>query len=420
MSIKGKLKQIDPGRKCLIFLEERIDDDGYRGMQISQHNRYNCKFIVTMLQEMYNLVGNNKMSIRTTDLSKRPSNTPEERIYAEYVANLCNKLDRCTQDSVRKNLFVDLHRMGFIYRFTKNGELVLPNERKAIKYVQLTHDGIKLIQAKSLFDRNFIYTKGIERLTHGLESNLIGVLQQLDNILYINEFMLFGSYLGCKLNGKLYTEDDVVELVKDFRRMSKFQKIQVENEVQLYCNPNNFNGAGKDKTDKRDFHNWKNEAEQIYMLLAQTVIYDVIDKEKLVIKIGEGALFENETKLRRSYSEKVKYFENHNIKKTPGYELHHVVSLFMANSGNEYSTLDVWQNMIYIDAFMHSKLHDTSDTYFEVDFNGDDIELRDIVAGKANSNLLFKKDKNILYDIANKSIIKTYNEGLLDSIDDYC
>ena len=160
MSIKGKLTSIDYGRKCLEFLEERIDDSGYRGMQVSQHNRYNCDFIVTMLQEMYNLVGDKKMTIRTTDLSKRPNNTPDERIYAEYVAKLCNKLGRCTQDSVRKNLFVDLNRMGFIYRYNKNGELVLPSERSTIKFVKLTRDAIRLIETKSLFDKNFIYTKG--------------------------------------------------------------------------------------------------------------------------------------------------------------------------------------------------------------------------------------------------------------------
>lgn len=419
MSIKGILTSIDPGRKCLKFLEERIDDIGYRGMQISQHNRYDCNFIITMLQEMYNLVGYEKMTIRTIDLSKRPSNTPEEKIYAEYVANLCSKLGRCTQDSVRKNLFVDLHRMGFIYRFNKDKELVLPKEIGRIKYVQLTHDGIKLIQAKSLFDKNFIYTKGIERMTNGLESNLIGVLQQLDNKLHIYEFMFFGSYLGCKLNGKQYTEDDIVELIKDFRSMSRYQKIQMENEVQIYCNPDNFEGDGKDKTDKRDFHNWKNESEQIYMLLGQTILYDVINNENLVIKVGDGALFENETKLKRSYSEKAKYFEAHNIKKTPGYELHHVVSLFMANDRNEYSTLDVWQNMIYIDAFMHSKLHDTSDTYFQIDFNNDDLELSDIVTSKKNPKLLFKKDKNILYNVKHQDNIYKYNKDLLNSIYDY-
>lgn len=420
MSIKGKLTKIDPSRKCLVFLENRIDDIAYRGMQLSEHNRYDREFIVIMLQEMYKLIGNNRMAIRTTDLSKRPYNTPEEKTYAEYVTKLCGKFDRCTQDSVRKNLFVDLHRMGFIDRFKKNGQLILPYERSVIKYVQLTNDGIKLAQSNNIFDRNFIYTKGIEKLTKGLGTDLIGVLQQLDNVLYVIEFMFFGSYLGCSLQGKQYTEDDIVELIREYRSMSKFQKKQVEEEVQLYCNPDNFIGKGKDKTDKRDFHNWKNEADQIYKILGQTVLYDVIDKKKLVIKIGDGSVFENESKLKRSYSEKKKYFKEHSIQKTAGYELHHVVSLFMANDRNQYSSLDVWQNMIYIDAFMHSKLHDTSDTYFEIDFKNDDLELSDIVPSKKNPKLTFKKDKNILYNISHQETIKKYNKSVLNSIhDDY-
>lgn len=418
MSIKGRLVSVDPGRKSLKFLEERIDDNGYRGMQISQHNRYDQGFILVMLEELYNLVGTSKMIIRTTDLSKRPNNTPEEQTYAQYVSTLCQRLGRCTQDSVRKNLFVDLNRMGFIYRYNKRGKLALPCERKTIKYIQLTKDAVNLVNAKNIFERNLVYTKGIERMTKGLESNLIGVLQQLDNYLNIYEFMFFGSYLGCKLNDKCYTEDDIVELIKDFRSMSKFQKLKIESEIRNYCDPRNFEKVGNNKTDKRDFHNWKNEAEQIYKILGQTVLYDVINGDKLVIKIGEGAIFENEVKLKRSYSEKNKYFEKHNITKTPGYELHHIVSLFTANNRNEYSTLDNWQNMIYIDAFTHSKLHNISDTYFEIEFNNASLELTDIVPGKNNPKIIFKKDKNILYDISNKEIMKKYNTGILESIYD--
>jgi len=70
MGIRENLAKIDPSKKCLRFLAERILDVNYRGIQLSQHNRYDVVFITTMLTEMYNLVGRNKMFIRTTDLSK--------------------------------------------------------------------------------------------------------------------------------------------------------------------------------------------------------------------------------------------------------------------------------------------------------------------------------------------------------------
>ena len=126
MSLFNQLTSIDPSKECLKFLAKRILSNNYRGVQLSQHNRYDVNIISTMLVEMYNIVGINKMRIRTTDLSKRPHNTPDEYIYANYVNVLMNKIGRCTQDSVRKNLFVDLHRMGLINRYDKNNQLIYP------------------------------------------------------------------------------------------------------------------------------------------------------------------------------------------------------------------------------------------------------------------------------------------------------
>ena len=102
-----KLLTIDPSKKCLVFLHERILVDNYRGLQISQHNRYTYEQVVGMLEIFYDLVNDNKMNIRTTDLSKRPFNTPDEYIYAEYTNKVIKKYGKGTQDSIRKNLFVD-------------------------------------------------------------------------------------------------------------------------------------------------------------------------------------------------------------------------------------------------------------------------------------------------------------------------
>ena len=104
------LISIDPSKKALKFLANRILNDNYRGMQISQHNRYTVEDLIILLEKIYELVGENKMKIRTTDLSKRPYNTPDEYIYAEYVNNVAKEMGRCTQDSVRKNFFVDLNK----------------------------------------------------------------------------------------------------------------------------------------------------------------------------------------------------------------------------------------------------------------------------------------------------------------------
>ncbi len=112
IAILQEISQIDPSKECLKFLVKRLQSKDYRGIQISQHNRYTKKEILVILQEIYALVGSNLMQIRTTDLSKRPQNVGGEELYAQLTHNISLKLSRCTQDSLRKNIFVDMHRMG--------------------------------------------------------------------------------------------------------------------------------------------------------------------------------------------------------------------------------------------------------------------------------------------------------------------
>ena len=101
MDLIDQLVRIDPSKECLKFLSKRILSNNYRGIQLSQHNRYDVDIISTILTEIYNSVGLSPMRIRTTDLSKRPYNTPDETVYANFVNRLNSNLGRCTQDSVR-------------------------------------------------------------------------------------------------------------------------------------------------------------------------------------------------------------------------------------------------------------------------------------------------------------------------------
>ena len=149
MGIKENLIMVDPSKECLKFLADRILDDGYRGIQISQHNRYNVDDVIVMLEEFYNLVGMNKMIIRNKDISLRPENTPDEIVYSNYTNNVVKRMGRGTQDTIRKNHFVDFHRMGFIERFDANSDRTDPYSKKQIKYVSLTEQGENLIKSKN-------------------------------------------------------------------------------------------------------------------------------------------------------------------------------------------------------------------------------------------------------------------------------
>ena len=160
-----KLIEIDPSKECLEFLYDRILDINYRGIQISQHNRYTYEQVVGMLSIMYDLVGTNKMVIRTTDLKKRPHNTYDELTYAKYTTLVNEKYGKGTQDSIRKNLFVDFHRMGLIYRYSLDGKHLNPYARKTAKSVSLTPLALDLINSEiSDFDRYLLFTRALDNL----------------------------------------------------------------------------------------------------------------------------------------------------------------------------------------------------------------------------------------------------------------
>lgn len=419
MSLKDKLQKIDPSRSCLTFLAERICSNNYRGIQISQHNRYTCDDVIVMLEELYKSVGTEKMVVRTTDLRKRPYNEKDEEKYALYTKKVVDRMKRGTQDSIRKNFFVDFHRMGFINRFDINGKEILPFEStqgKTIKYVSLTELGVELINnKKDIFKKQFIYTKGIDLLSHGLANDLLDIMIELDdNYLTIHEFMFFVSYMGQKLRTHTYTRSEVIEFIRDYRSMSAYQKLAVIDEVQCYCDPNKFVG---NKTVKRDYHNWRNEAMQIFMLMGQTVLFEQgIGKEKdiLKLKIGKNALFDSSAKLIRSKKAKEEYFTKHNVSKQIGFELHHIIPLLMARNKLEFDALDVWENLIYIDGYTHSKITQTDNKNIVISFeNNSDIKLETVV--KRSQAISCVNGKHVIYNVNNIPIMESFNNNMLNS-----
>lgn len=416
MSFKNDLISVDPSKKCLSFLADRILDDGYRGMQLSEHNRYNVDIVITLLEELYNLVGIEKMIIRNEDLKSRPTNTPEELIYAQYTNNVNAILGRCTQDSIRKNLFVDFHRMGLIKRFDKKENETNPYERKGIRFVSLTQNAVELVNSKNnTFQKNFIYTKAIDKITHGLANDLLDiVISSSNNAISIHEFMFFISYMGKSLNGHYYSRAEVTDFMNEYRTLSKFQKKAVIEIVSNYCNPKNFNG---DKTNKRDYGNWKNEAQQIFMLMDQTVLFEKGRgnySDLLFIRVGNGAIYENNAKLARSKKAKDDYFINHKLDKKIGFELHHVIPLLIAKNKIEFDALDVWQNMVYIDGYTHGKISQTNNKNIKIEFNGNDICLKDITHILKDINCI--KDINVEYSIVNKETMLKYNINTINSL----
>lgn len=191
--------------------------------------------------------------------------------------------------------------------------------------------------------------------------------------------------------------------------MSKHQKKFLIYKIQKYCNPDNFSG---NKTQKRDFHNWLNETQQIISLLSQMSYFEYDEeKRRLFIKIGKNGIYKDNAKLKRSIREKRNYFKEHGILKSDGFELHHIVPLCWAKNISEFQILDNWQNLVYIDAFSHAQI--THNNNANVILNFTDVYV--IFIDFNNKEIKCKKDINILYDNSKENIMLQYNKKLLEA-----
>lgn len=406
----------DKSKKSLEFLEKRIKLENYRGIHKSQHNRYNLDLILVILRNLYKIVGTEKLHIRTFDSSKRTINNEKELKYSKYVTEIQKQTGRCTQDSLRKNIFVDLNRMDLINRYSDD-ELIDINSQKnkrKINFVSISDKGMELINEDlNILDRQMKFTDAINTLLGGLAVNLLSILPELE-YLSVEEYTFFVSFLGHKLNDHIHSEKDIIELVTDYRTLDRAAKNYVTNKIKEFADSKNFKG---NKKTKRDFHNWKNEAQQIFCLLDQTAFFEYIRKEKKLIfkENKKNGVFKkgDAIKLKRSNQIKEKYFELHKVQKVFVFELHHIVHLCASKNNVEFfKLLDDWKNLLYIDGHTHSIITQKNNRHIVLNINEkNNIELTDL-----KDTLFLTINENVLYNQNYKNELIKRNRELIQSI----
>ena len=409
--MSGYVSNIQPGNKALEYIDRRILDDNYRGTESSEHNRYDMAEIFTTLSLLDKYApGCKLMRIRDTDLSKRPKNTPDEIPYAHFCEAVKKSVGKGTQDSIRKNIFVDIHRMGLIIRCDGQKNMIGAYDGGSVKYVSLSNEGLRFIKS-DLLNRAFIFAKALDRLLGGYIEISLNILKDSDyNMDYITkwEFMFFISGIGVKYDYGIAT-DECVDLIHEYRNLAPTQRRAVIETLKAELRPSRFSG---DKTKKRDWHNWQNKIDQVFSLFKQTPYFDVAGRENEILSLSTKKIRTkngDEVDIRkRSINEKYAYFKNHGVEKTDGFELHHVVPLSWAESPEQYKLLDKWTNMVYIDAFSHAKITQNKNRNIFMSADGNDIILSDGV----NSQVYLVDGKCIIYNEAKQNQMLDYNQEL--------
>ena len=65
--ILKNIRAIKPGNLFLEYIVERIQDDDYRGIHISQHNRYDLERLTHILSGAYEVVSNRQFRVPLGD-----------------------------------------------------------------------------------------------------------------------------------------------------------------------------------------------------------------------------------------------------------------------------------------------------------------------------------------------------------------
>lgn len=308
---------------------------------------------------------------------------------------------------MRKIVFVNLQRMGFVDRYNNKAKLCDVSKKSQYRYVKITQKGLDFLDSKNIFEEQRHLGIALDFAFGGVVQDILDILNSIGSQQYIStsEMMFFVTYLGKTYDGNILTKDRIVDFILEYRSLKARQKV-VELVVNEFCLPRNFQG---NKTEKRDFHNWKNETQSMFNSLNLMSLFEYDHtNQKLLLK----AIINNEKIIfKRSSIIKNEYFKKHEVSKDIKFELHHIVPFYYAKDIDALKAIDDWQNLLYIDANSHRvfTLDKSAKKAIRLDFDGNDAVLDNLVGDK----IVLKYTDNIRYKTSLQERLLSYNKALL-------
>lgn len=374
---------IKPDNLFLQYIVERIQDDDYRGIHVSQHNRYDLERLTQILNGINEIAKNRQFRVPLgDDDGSREADCSE---YYRIVDIVNSRAGIGTVNSLKKNFFVDFPKMGLLDRFDKKGNIV--ENRGHVHYAKLTDKAIALVSSTSIIERHKIFTDALDKLFADEITHLAETLYYSN---YKNEPIGIFEFMLILSDDRSQYKDKKISLIDSYRTLERWQQDKAIDLIKQYCNPDNFVGS---KTTKRDFGNWKNETQQIFTLLKNTVYFD-ITRSSLRLNTGIYGIF-SETQIRqRSLGAKHEYFEQHEIEKIPTFELDHIVAFSSARNKVEFGLIDNWRNLIYLRKDKHAEKTKNNDRNMvlsatEKEVYLDDLDNKNRISAKNGSTAVY-------------------------------
>ncbi|MCR2059992.1 hypothetical protein [Campylobacter helveticus] len=405
---KSALLGINPALECLKFLYHRVLRDDYRGLHKLQHYRWSVEYIKIVLKHL----PKDKLLLHTQgDIYDDYRYSGDELEFCEYLQNVNKDLltiqKSITDMGMRKIIFVNLQRMGLIDRFNHKQKLCnIGKTYRNYRYVKITQRGLEFLESRNIFEEQRHLGIALDFVFGGIAQDMLDIINALSpQYISVSEMMFFVSFLGKDYQGKILTKDAIIDFINEFRSLKARQKV-VEEVVNEFCVPKNFSG---NKTQKRDFHNWKNETQTLFDSFDLMALFEYDrNKQRLLLKAsinGENIAF------KRSSIIKQEYFKQHEVQKDICFELHHIVPFYYAKDIDALKAIDNWQNLIYIDANSHKifTLDKNAKKAIKLDFRDKDAALDNLIGDE----VVLKYTDNIRYKVALQERMLKYNKVLL-------
>ncbi|ATQ35456.1 restriction endonuclease subunit R [Mesoplasma entomophilum] len=394
------------------FLEYRISSKDYRGMHLFQHNRITTDKIKA-IYDSYKKINKEFIEIPRGDEYNKKNKPNGFKLhefpeYELFVKLINEAISQGSAMAIKKNLLVDLARLEVIDRFDQNKNKLNPYKKCVAHYFKINSDFF-LKYDNSDISLEILLKKKIELSLSNLLKCIFDLISNPNlNYMTFDEFFLFVTWFDFDYKGKKIDNNYLVNLIIEYRKIAKSEKNILFEDLKKIGTPD----KNVKKIYKKDYNNWKNEAQEIFSILKGFALFQFNNKLNS-IEFNFKKIDRNQIKFARSMSTKENYFNEHNIKKQIGFELDHVIPFSLISNYNEYIEIDNWRNLVYIDANTHriktslqnkymflSKKNEKLNMYAA---DGDNLEL-------INGNNLLINDELIEGTIQyNKYLSKKYN-----------
>ncbi len=180
---------------------------------------------------------------------------PNTVMFGMIVRAINKEMGFGTLNSFRKNILVDLDKMGYIDRLDSSGKPVLGKRGSPVRAIVLTDDGITLTNVKesNKLRREQMHSSAtIKLLGKEYVNNILSILDEFEEVSII-EFMYF-------ING----ETDISKIaryIEKYRTLTDNERASIDNEVLALVDKMNTKAQGK--KGKRSILGWENEVIQI-------------------------------------------------------------------------------------------------------------------------------------------------------------